>query len=169
MTIFRVVCTEDSAQNNKIYIDFAAADVGVARLTHYQLLKLRQYETPMAAQILPPVNLEDDAGELTLAFDKPEKASAEEKTKLQQLDSRIKLEYQKFKHKNQYTSIELTDENFACIYDFIDPYKPAHSAEEENLYKKIRHSLWLQGHKNAARSPKTKMTLAERLARYRGD
>ena len=115
METYRVICTKNPSGT---IVDFATANnAGDSIITHASLLKLRQYETPGSENILPPLFLQDDNGNIKLYLDKPEKASETDKALLDEMTSRIKSTYNKMKTHGQKNTLELTDKNFALFYD----------------------------------------------------
>ncbi len=163
---FRVVCSTDTAKEKpNLIVDFDSAAIAEAQVTHQQLFMLRQDETPHAQQILPPIFLTDKDGDISLEFDKSEKSTAEDQVKLQELSPRIKLEYQKLKHRGQTTTIPLTNLNFACLYEGVDTSVSPENPQQEELFKRINASRAKRASLSSHRDTHTP-SLQERLERY---
>lgn len=163
---FRVVCSTDTAKDKpNLIVDFDSAAIAEAQVTHQQLFMLRRDETPHAQQILPPIFLTDKDGDISLEFDKSEKSTAEDQVKLQELSTRIKLEYQKLKHRGQTTTIPLTNLNFACLYEGVDTSVSPENSQQEELFKRINASRAKRACLSSKRDTHTP-SLQERLERY---
>lgn len=171
MKRYRVVCSTDSAKQNKnTIIDFAAADLHNARLSHDYIFKLRQFETPNAKQILPPTNILDSGADISIGFDKPEATSLADKELLNEMTPRIRLEFQKFKQRGIESTVQITPENIIKLYENIDYHQPPQSAKEAQLFEELQRAEDIQRRKaDATQNTIKRMTLEERLLRYSGD
>lgn len=168
MKTYRVVCTKNPEGT---IIDFATADNAEnSTLTHDNLLKLRQYQTPNSESLLPPIMLtEDDTGKAVVDFENPERASGEQYELLNKTKPRILASYNKFKHSGQDSTLQITPETVSIAYSFVDPYKinPT-SQQEEQLKEKILESQRLMNTRAMKKNLRT-MTLRERFYKSNGD
>ena len=167
MKRFRVVCTKNP---ENITIDFAAADNAEnSIITHENLLKLRQYHTPNSEEYLPPLFLTDNDSSMDVEFDKPEKASEEQKQRLVETKSRILSSYNRFKHRGSNSTLEINEETLAIAYSFIDPYTiEANSPEEAEFKEKLIDSNRLQNTRSMKKNMK-RPSLMERFYKGNGD
>ena len=141
MSSYRVVCCHNPTKNKtNVIVDFAIADEGKAKLTHNQLFKLRKLEDPQADWLLPPILLHEQNNNTSIVFDKPEAATPEQVQKLAEITTLIKCEFNKLKHHNQESTLEITDRNIACVYDEIDPYQSPSNQQEAELFERIKRS-----------------------------
>lgn len=167
MKTYRVVCTKSPEGT---IIDFAAADNAEnSKLTHDNLLKLRQYQTPNSQNLLPPLMLHDDNGKIDVVFDKPEKASTEDIKTLTDNKTRILSSYNRFKYHGLDSTLEITKETIALAYSFVDVYKMTPtSQQEETLKEQILESQRLMSNK-AMKKNLHDISLRERFYKSNGD
>ncbi len=169
MNRYRVVCTKNP---ENIIIDFAAADNSEnSIITHENLLKLRQYHTPESEAYLPPLFLTDNDGAVELEFDKPEKASPDEKQRLTETRSRIVSSYNRFQHRGGNSTLEITEETLAIAYSFINPYQmETNSLNEEEFRDRLQASKRLINTKAMKENmSKKRPSLMERFYKTNGD
>lgn len=167
MKTFRVVCTKNPEGT---IIDFATADNAEnSTLTHDNLLKLRQYQTPNSESLLPLLILHDNNGKIDVDFDKPEKASSENHQTLNEHKIRILSSYNRFKHRGLDSTLKITKETLALAYGFVDAHKmPPTSQQEEQLKEQILESQRLMNTRAMKKNLRT-MTLRERFYKSNGD
>ncbi|MBE6444144.1 MAG: hypothetical protein E7020_05725 [Alphaproteobacteria bacterium] len=141
MHSYRVVCTYNPQKSqSKTTVDFTIADEDKAKLTHYQLFRLRKFDDQQTEWLLPPILLHEQTGGISIVFDKPETATDEQIKKLAEITPLIKCEFNKFKHYNQESTLEITDRNIAYVYDDIDPYQSPTNQQEADLFERIKRS-----------------------------
>ena len=147
MKTFRVVCSTDTSKAHKnTIVDFSSA-TEKSEYTHYHMKKMRQFSTPNAKVILSHVMLHDDNGKVDIAFtdEVKYKITPQDEQTLQQYSKEIKLAYQRFKHRNLESTVELTPENRAFVYDFVDPRTmDVNSIEQEKIRTRLAESQRLQ-------------------------
>ncbi len=163
MHTYRVVCCHNPQKDKpNITVDFAVADANNAELTHEQLIRLRKYEDSQAESLLPPIMLYEQTDNISVVFEKPEKATSEQNKKLNELTTLIKCEFNKFKHRGCESSLKVTDHNIAQVYCDIDPYQSPNNPKEAALFERIRRSKRREQQLSSKRSSSSKWYLPER-------
>lgn len=162
MHSYRVVCCHNPQKDKStITVDFAIADANNAELTHEQLFRLRKYEDPQVEKLLPPIMLYEQTDNISVVFEKPQKATPEQNEKLNKLTVLIKCEFNKFKHRGCESSLKITDYNIAQVYCDINPYQSPRNSKEADLFKRIIRSIRIK-EQRSKRSSSSKWYLPER-------